>query len=238
LARLTRQQLKKDDFATGFAAISGFFLQNQKRIVQMAGGGLIVAAVAVAIFLYVSSRENSASGAFGAALTTFHAPVSQGEPQGPNAPAQRFKTDKEKYEQALKEFNDVSSSYSWFAQGKLAGYYSALCQRELGNLPEAEKELTPLAAEGNAELAAQAKMALAGLYQQTGRADQAEKLYRELESHPTDTVPKAIPQLALAEMFEKTKPAEATTLYQQIQKENSGKAAGDLASKALQGPGQ
>ena len=87
-------------------------------------------------------------------------------------------------------------------------------------------------------MAALAKMALAGVYQQTGRSEQAEKLYRELESHPTDTVPKAAIQLALAELYQKTKPAEAAALFKKIQTEYPGSAAGDTASRMLQGGAQ
>jgi len=232
LARLTRQQLKKNEFLTTFSDVTEFYLQHQQQIAKIAGIVVIAAAVVAGSYFYVSSRRNKASAAFAMALTTFHAPVSQAQAA---ASTLHFKTDAEKYQEALKQFQDVASHYSWLSQGKFARYYAALCERELGKGPEAEKELSDVAASSDHDLAALAKMALAGTYADTGRADQAEKIYKDLENHPTTTVPKATAQLALADLYQKTKPTEAKAIYQQIQKDYPGMAAGDAASRALQG---
>lgn len=236
MARLTRQELKKDEFAERLATIQEFFLHYQKQIVKF--GGIAALAVAVAIgglFLY-RNRQNKASSAFAQALASFHAPVTPSAP--PETTQLTFKSDAEKYQQSLKQFSEVAGSYSWSGQGRYARYYVGLCQRALGNNTEAEKELK-VAAEGrDAELAALAKLALGGLYEQTARTDQAEKIYRDLESHPTVTVPKATAELALADLYQETKPTEAKALYLQIQKEYPGLAAGDAASKILEGAGK
>ena len=197
-------------------------------------GGIAALAVAVAIggFFIYRSRQNKASSAFALALVAFHAPVTQTPP--PDAKQLTFKSDAEKYQQALKQFSEVAGSYSWSAQGRYARYYTALCQRALGNDAEAEKELKSVADGRDAELAALAKLALGGLYEQTGRADQAEQIYRDLENHPTVTVPKATVELARADLYQRTKPTEAKALYLQIQKEYPGLAAGDAATKMLE----
>lgn len=232
LARLTRQELKKDEFAERLATIQEFFLHYQKQIVKFGGlAALIVAAVIGGLFLF-RSRQNKASGDFARAMTTYHAPVMQTPP--PDAKFLTFKTDTEKYQQALKQFSEVAGAYSWLSQGRYARYYEGLCQRALGNNAEAEKELKAVAEGRDADLAALANMALGGLYEQTSRNDQAEKIYRDLQSHPTVTVPKATSELALADLYQKTKPTEAKALYQQIQKDYPGLAAGDAAAKVLE----
>ena len=234
MARLTRQQLKQDEFATQLAGIREFSLQNQRTIVIAALA--IVAAVAVIVggYLYVSSRQTRASEALADALAVFHAPVMATPPA--NAAGPTFKSDSEKYQQAYKLFSDVADRYSWYAQGKFARYYAALCERELGKFPEAQKDLNAIAEGGDKDLAALAKLSLAGVDKQTGRNDEAEKLLKDLEDHPTDTVPKATVELELADLYQKTKPAEAAVLYKKIQTEFPGMAAGDLASKMLLGP--
>ena len=232
MARLTRQQLKKDEFAERLETIQEFFLHNQKQIVKFGGIAALAVAVAVGGFFLYRSRQNKASSAFAQALLSFHAPVTESAP--PGSTQLTFKSDAEKYQQAMKQFSAVAGSYSWSAQGRYARYYVGLCQRELGNNTEAEKELNAVAGSRDADLAALAKFALGGLYEQTGRSDQAEKIYRDLQSHPTITVPKATVELALADLYQKTKPTEARALYQQIQKENPGLAAGDAASKMLE----
>jgi len=235
LARLTRQQLKRDQFAVTFSDFTEFYLSHQKKIVQTGGIILLGLAVVVGGFLLYRSSESKAATGFATALATFHAPVSATDTA---ASTLHFKTDQEKYQEALKQFNDVADHYSWFSQGKFARYYSALCQRELGKTAEAEKALHDVAESHNAELSSIAKMALAGIYEQTGRNDQAEKTYKELENHATTAVPKATVQLALADLYQRTKPAEAKAIYQQIQKDYPGMAAGDVASRMLQAQAQ
>jgi predicted negative regulator of RcsB-dependent stress response len=236
LARLTRQQLKKDEFTTSLAALQEWFLQNQKSIASTGGLTLLAAAVAIGGIALVRSRQNRASQAFTEALTAYHAPVLATPP--PNFNQLYFKTESEKYQDAAKKFYEVGSRYSWSSQGRFARYYAALCQRDIGNLAEAEKELKSVAGGRGADVTSLAKMALAGVYQQSGRNDEAEKLYREIEDHPTNALPKATAELALAELYRRTKPAQAKTLYQQIQKEYPGSAAGDEASKMLLDEGQ
>ena len=82
------------------------------------------------------------------------------------------------------------------------------------------------------------KMTLARIYQQTSRAADAEKIYRELESRPTTLVPKPAVQIALAELYQKTNPSQATALFQQIEKDYPGTTAADQAAKMLRGSPQ
>ena len=60
-----------------------------------------------------------------------------------------------------------------------------------------------------------------------------EKLYKEIEDHPTETVPKSAATIARADLSYKTNPAEAATLYQQIQKDYAGTPAADHAAQML-----
>ena len=236
MARLTRQELKKDEFAERFAVVQEWFLQNEKSI----GKAAVIAVVAVAVlfggYVLLRNRQNHAAAGFTSALSTFHAVVSETPPAGYVGP--HFKTDADKYQQALKEFSEIASRYSWMRQGKFARYYVALCERDLGKTQDAERDLKDIASGGNAELASLAKMALAGLYEQSGRNDEAEKIYRELAAKPTSTVPKPTAELALADLLRTTKPDQAKQLYQQIQKDYAGMAAADEASKILEAHAQ
>ena len=234
MARLTRQELKKDELAERLRSIRDFLFQNQQKIAQVSVITVVVFGVIVGAFLYVRNRQTQGSDALAQAMTTFHAAVAEAPPPNVNPATLRFKTANEKNQQALQEFTAVAGRYSWYSQGKLARYYAALCERELGKFSEAENDLTAIASERNRDLGALAKMALAGIDEQTGRTGQAEKIYRDLEDHPASTVPRATVELALAELYQKTKPAEATALYKKIETNYPGSAAGDQASKMLQ----
>ena len=233
MARLTRHELKKDEFADRLTTVTHVFTQNRRRIILGGGTLLLLVGVSLAVLLYLRSQQTKASDALSTALATYHAMVTPSPPQGTNLP--HFKTREEKYKEALRQFTEVSVQFRRRSQGRMARYYAALSQRELGNSAEAEKELTAIARESDPDVAALAKMALAALYQQTSRTAEAEKTYRELESNPTALVPKPAVQIALAELYQKTNPSQATALYQQIEKENPGTTAGDQAARMLRG---
>jgi tetratricopeptide (TPR) repeat protein len=235
VARLTRQELKKDEFADRLGAVTGFFSHHRRRIVLGGGAALLGVAVVVGVVLFLRSRQASAADAFGKALMSFHAPV-VAQP-APGLTIQTFKTAEEKYRAALTQFTDVSSQYGRTQQGRWARYYAALCKGEMGQTADAEKDLAALGSEGDRDLAAVSKMALAALYQKASRTEDAEKVYRELESNPTVIVPKPTVQIALAELYQRTNPSRATALYQQIEKDYPGTAAADQAAKMLRGAG-
>ena len=236
MARLSRRELKTDEFADRLATVTGFFSRNRKQVLLGSGAALLAVVIVVGVLMYVRSRQTAASEVFGKALTTYHAMVVETPPAGYKLPT--FKTPEEKYTEAIRQFTDVSEQFGSYSVGKWARYYIALSQRELGQNAVAEQGLLAIAADGDANLAAVAKMALAGLYQKTSRTADAEKLYRELESSPTVMVPKPTVQIALAEMYQRTNPSQATAIYQQIEKDYPGTAAADQAAQMLRGAAQ
>lgn len=233
MARLSRHELKKDEFADQLASVTDFFSRNRRVVVYGGGSALLAVAVAVGVFYYVRSQQAAASEAFGKALLTFHALVLEKPPAG--YALQTFKTADEKYKAAIEQFTQVSQQFGRYSVGRWSQYYIALSQRELGQNAEAEQGLLAITKESDPELAAVAKMALAGLYRNTSRPKEAEKLYRELESNPTVMVPKPTVQMALAELYQGSNPSQATAIYQQIEKDYPGTAAADQAAQMLRG---
>ena len=232
MARLTRHELKKDELGTRLSRLMDFFLAQRKRIMLGVLAGVIGIGLGLGIFFFVRSRQVRAADAFAKALATFHAPVTANPPQGSTVVS--YKTNEEKYQKAQAEFTEVAGQYSGYAAGRMARYYAAICQRELGKLAEAEEEFKALAQEGDANLGALAKLGLAGVYEQTNRSEEAAKIYQELEENPTSTVPKVTAQLARADLYRRTNRPEAASLYEQIEKEHAGSAAGGYASQKLQ----
>ncbi|MGH9783305.1 MAG: hypothetical protein ACRD88_03895, partial [Terriglobia bacterium] len=82
MARLTRQEMKKDEFADRLATVTGLFARNRRRIVIAGGAALVGVAVVVGAILVVRSRQSSASDAYGKALVSYHAPVVAQPPAG------------------------------------------------------------------------------------------------------------------------------------------------------------
>jgi predicted negative regulator of RcsB-dependent stress response len=231
MARLTRHELKKDELGTRLSTLMDVFVAQRRNITLGVLVGVVAVGLGLGIFFFVRSRQVRAADAFAKALSTFHAPVAAAPPQGSNVPT--YKTDAEKYQKAQAEFADVAQQYSSYAAGRMAQYYAAICQRELGKFSEAEQQFTALAQGGDANLAALAKVGLASIYEQTNRGGEAETIYRELEDNPTSTVPKVTAQIARADLYHKTNRSEAASLYEQIEKEHAGSSAGDYAGQRL-----
>jgi predicted negative regulator of RcsB-dependent stress response len=236
VARLSRRELKTDEFADRLATVTDFFSRNRKQVLLGGGSALLAVIVVVGVFMYVRSRQAAASEDFSKALMVYHALVVDAPPPGYRLPT--FKTSDEKYTEAIRQFTDVAEQFGSYSVGKWARYYAALSQRDLGQYAVAEQGLLAITSSGDRDLAAVAKMALAGLYQKTSRTADAEKLYRELEGSPTRMVPKPSVQIALAEMYQKTNPSQATAIYQQIEKDYPGTAAADQAAQMLRGGAQ
>jgi TolA-binding protein len=102
-----------------------------------------------------------------------------------------------------------------------------------GDNAAAERQLKAAADSGDKDVAALAKMALASIYRASNRISDAAAIYNDLKQHPTSSVSKAQALLELAEMYEKTDPQQAASIYQQLQKENPQSAAAQVAAQKL-----
>jgi predicted negative regulator of RcsB-dependent stress response len=81
-----------------------------------------------------------------------------------------------------------------------------------------------------------AKLALAGLYQQTNRDQQAIDLYNGLASKPSDTVSMAVAQLDLADLYAaKGNQDEARKLWAKVKDADKDGNAGAIAAQKLGG---
>jgi predicted negative regulator of RcsB-dependent stress response len=105
-----------------------------------------------------------------------------------------------------------------------------------GDNASAETTLKTVAASRDADVAALAKMSLATLYRATNRSSEAIKIYKDLQDHPTDTVSKVQAQLEMAAMYEGSDPQQASSIYQQIQKDDPTSTAAQIAGAKLAAP--
>lgn len=231
MARLTRHQLRTDELESRLTAFSAFFVQHRKRLIWSGAAALPAAAIVLGVVFYIRGQQAKAGDAFAKALETFHAPVTPTPPPGLTVPT--FKSPEEKYTQALQQFQEVAGQYARYTPGHLSRYYAALCLQGLGKQSEAEKEFRSIAQQESAELAALAKLSLAGMDQQRGRVEEAEKQYRELEKNPASTVPKPTVQIALADLLRGKNPQQALEIYKQIARDYPDTAAGEVATKRV-----
>lgn len=225
-----RKQLKQDSFTATAKETVSWAVEHRQKLIY----GAIIVAVVLCIYLgywYATTyRDDEASADLGAAIATYNAPIrGEGEPVVPGV--ENYGSAKERAGKAQQEFQAVVSRYGHTRSGKMARYFLGVTDAQLGDNAAAESNLKAAADSAPKDTASLAKFALAALYRQTNRTDQAIALYKDLIDHPTDVVSKSTAQLELASLYEQKQPAEAKKIYQELQKNPNSPAAQIATSK-------
>ena len=227
----TRHALKQDRLVEATRTSVDWFQEHRSKVVSAGLAVVVVLAIVVAGLVIYNQRSAAADQAFGEAMDTYNTPLA--DAAQPAMPGQKtFATAAARAAAANQQFVKLASQYGFFQAGKIGTYFAGLTAIDLGQTGQAETYLKKVADSGDAALASLAKLALANLYQQTNRSNQAIEIYNQLIAKPTSTVPADAAKLQLASLYEKTNPAEATKIYAQLK--GSKSAAGQIAAQKLQ----
>ena len=226
----TRHALKQDKLIQVTATGVDWLSENRRRAVRLLVPAVVVlAAIVVGLVIY-NQRSTAADLAFGQAMDLYNTPLAQaGQPAVPGATT--FSSVAERAKAANQRFVDVTKRYGSLGAGTRARYFAGLTFMEMGQNGNAESALKEVADGHNSDMGALAKVALASLYQQTGRTSEAVVLYQQLIAKPTSTVPANAAQLQLAALYQITNPAQAKRIYAQLKNDKS--AAGEIAAQQL-----
>ena len=223
MPRISRKELKKDEFATEVSKTYEFLQQQRKRLTRI---GIVAAAVALVVasgYFLAQRRSADANDQLAAALKVYY----------PLSGDVTYANDKLRYNEAQRRFAAVANKYSWLKPGLVARYYEGLSLRNAGRTDEAIRLLQLVAHKRDEDYSSLARFALAAIYAQAGRTGEAENLYRELSRKPTDTVPRETASLALADLLSATKPTEAEKIYLELKKQAPNSVAAEHAEKRL-----
>jgi predicted negative regulator of RcsB-dependent stress response len=120
------------------------------------------------------------------------------------------------------------------SQGTKARYFAGITDAELGQNTSAESNLKTAADSWDRNLSNLAKLALAGVYHQTGRDAQAIDLYNAMIAKPSETVSATVAQLNLADLYaEQGRQDQARALWARVKDADKEGAAGAIASQKL-----
>jgi tetratricopeptide (TPR) repeat protein len=229
----TRHALKGDKFAqatkTGVTWVSG----HRSNVVRWAVSVAIVLFAVIGLLVLWTVRETAAEAALGQAVDTYSAPLAT-----PGAPAQTGTYTKatDRSKAANQQFKAVADKYGWLPEGSKARYFSGVTEQELGQTAAAEADLKSAAGSWNKNLANLAKIALASIYHQSGRDQQAIDMYNEIIAKPSDTVTAGTAQLDLADLYSATgKQDQARALWAKLKDSDKDGAAGSIAAQKLTG---
>lgn len=230
----TRRQLKEDKFAETAQGAAEWAGEHRKLVTWAISILIVVILVAVGGWTWRSRQIEQANIKLSDALRTLSAPL---RPAGtPPGDTPSFTSIAERGQAAAKQLQAIADKYSLVPPGKVARYLLGSAQLQAGNTAAAEQTFKTAADFSDKDIAALAKMALASIYNDSNRQADAIKIYKELSDHPTATVSKSTAQLALAEIYEKTDPQEATKIYQQVQKDDPHSQAAQVAAQKLVHP--
>jgi predicted negative regulator of RcsB-dependent stress response len=233
----TRHSLKQDRFrASTIEVAESTAVWTSEHKTQLTIGVVALVVLALAAFggwSYLSRQNEKASAALGEATRTMEAQLRPaGTPAQPDVPS--FASAQERANAVKQQLQAIVDKYPHTNGADVASYLLGVTYSDLGDNVSAERYLDQAVSHGKAGLAALAKYSLAGVYHKNGKDQQAIALYNELINKPTDTVGKSTAQLAIAELYQsKGQAADAKKIYEQVQKENTGEEAGQLAQQKL-----
>ena len=233
----TRHQLKQDAFSrvTYEAAekTAHWSVEHRNTLVTAAIAVLVVAAIAVGGWYYMSQQNEKAGLEMTQAIRTLQAQIRPaGAPEQPGVPS--YNSAKERADAAKKLFQGIVDKYPHTHASDAARYFLGVTSATAGDNGAAESDFKGVISSGSKELASVAKLALASLYGNTNRTKDAVGLYQQLIDKPTTSVSKVTAQLELAELYKNSnQPLDAKRLYEQIKKDNPSTEAGQLATQKL-----
>ncbi len=217
--RLTRHELKQDEFRETLDQLEQYLKAHLKEILTVAILVIVVVGLAGGLKYYLDQQEANANVDLASALRTFQAYVGTATPGTLGAESETFSTAAEKYQKAREQFNAIVLKYRMFPRPKavsIALYHVGICESLLGNSAAAINTLQEASRDRDREIATLAQFALAGEFLKTGKTQEAVKIYQNLADHPSLAVPKASALLALADALKDSQPGQARQLYDQI----------------------
>ena len=226
MSRITRKELKTDQFALEVEHSITFFEHHKGEIVKYGGIVIAVAALIVGYTIYSRHESGIREQALASAIRIQEAPIGQSGNGG-----LAYATQEEKDREATKAFADLQSKYSGSAEGEVAEYYLGAIKADQGKLAEAEKLFQQVAEKGDANYSALARFSLAQIQFADGRGALGEKALRDLIANPTVFVSADQASIALARYLGPTKPAESRKLLEGLR--NKPGAVGQIALTIL-----
>ncbi len=227
----TRHALKQDKFVTATQSGLEWLESNRSGVLRWTIAAVVALGAVIAGLVIWHQRSQAAEQLLSQAMDIYATPlVTPGEPTPPGQ--QTYATAADRAAAAYPLFERAANQYSWQGAGKTARYFAGVTEVDLGKTAQAEAELKQASA-GSGGIAALAKLALANLYAQNGQTSQATALFQKLIAHPATTVPKSAAQLQLAQVYESTDPDKAKQIYAQIEDQDKGTDAAQIAQQKL-----
>lgn len=228
----TRHTLKSNSLAEVTANGAAWFSGHRAGLLRCLASIAVLLVVVIGALVFWSLRSSAANKALGAAMDVYSSPLAE-----PGAPAAdgSYATVADRARAANQKFAAVAAQYGMTAAGKKAHYFVGITDEELGQNGSAESELKIAAGALDRNVANLAKLALAGLYRQTSRDNDAIAQYNAIIAKPSETVSAAVAQLNLADLYSvEGKQDQARQIWAKVKDGDKEGAAGQIAADKLE----
>ncbi len=216
--RLTRKQIKRDQFVSLVDRIFHWLGQNWRQAATGLGVVLAVALVFWGVTAFRGTRSDAAGQALAQALETYGAPVGSGAPA--DAPV-KFATDTERLAAAEKAFQAIKSHYWLTPQKHVAELFLARIAADRGDQAQAIKLLGEITSRRTSDPVV--RLAMLDLVRLRLAKGEGVQLVAELEgmaSGKDPRLPRDAAIFQLARVWEgEGKPEEASKFYRKIVEE-------------------
>jgi hypothetical protein len=168
-----------------------------RKFLYALGALVLIGLIAWGVMAWRGNKANEARLALGRAIKIAESPVIATPMPGATTPS--FRTEKERSQKAVEEFQKVAASYGG-TTGEHARYFAATHQLQLDR-PKGMAELDALTKSGDAEVATLAKFALAQAKEGDAKYEEAAALYSELAKQGSTIITSDTANLRLALVY-------------------------------------
>ncbi len=218
-ARLTRQEIKRDEVIEKIGGFVGF-IQTHGKTIALCAVALVVLILAGLGYRSIARGKADAGGvALGKALTAYQAPVDAeaADPESETAPV--FADEESRTARALELFTGVLEEFGGTDAGDIAGAYLGSIAASTGDLDGARDRWQRFldSQPGNLILSQEIRLNLMSLDRATGRGEQlVDELRAELSGTALDLPEELLLQQLALTLEELGRDAEALDIYRRL----------------------
>lgn len=210
--KLTRKELKSDKFALEVQHSVEFVSGHREQMLRWGAPALAILLIVAGYFYYRSYQHTVRQEALHQAMRMQNATI--GPSQNPYVVT--FPTAEARNTAVFKAWGDLANKYPGTEEGRIAEFFIATNEADLGHLQSAETHFKASIDSHNGAYASLAKLALAKIYAGEGKIQEGDKLIQSVIDHPTVLVSKDSATLALADLLKGTDKQRAKKLVEPL----------------------
>jgi tetratricopeptide (TPR) repeat protein len=219
--RLTRKEIKRDQFRETMVQALDFAGSHVRNIVVLVGAVVVLTLGGVGVYTWLQARSAHADEAFNEAVRTYQALIDKEDPAPDDPRAPRFASEKARRAAAKERFLKVEESYSGTDAAHVASLYLGKIALEEGDTEAARRYWQFFVDKGgDSILVAEAYLNLIALDRQEGRAEEVAARLEAMLDTPDPKIPTDALLFELATTYEKLgRDQEALDTYRRLVEE-------------------